>query len=104
MPCVEAPTQVLTGVVANPVSRIHLLFGATKPIPDEALAARYGSSEGYLKAYEQAADAAIEAGFAVPEDRAELLDGANPDLIPAEPSPLFVERAARPARRTLGVS
>ncbi|HNP57188.1 MAG TPA: alpha/beta hydrolase domain-containing protein [Gordonia sp. (in: high G+C Gram-positive bacteria)] len=82
MPCVEAPTQVLTGVVANPVSRIHLLFGATKPIPDEALAARYGSSEGYLKAYEQAADAAIEAGFAVPEDRAELLDGANPDLIP----------------------
>lgn len=82
MPCVEAPTQVLTGVVANPVSRIHLLFGATTPIPDEVLAARYGSAEGYLKAYEQAADAAIEAGYAVAEDRAELLADANPDLIP----------------------
>ncbi|GAB10480.1 hypothetical protein GOARA_057_00040 [Gordonia araii NBRC 100433] len=81
-PCVDVPTQVLSGVVSEPVSRICLLFGSTKPIPDDALAARYGSSREYLTAYAAATDTAISAGFALAEDRDEILADANRYLLP----------------------
>ncbi|MCZ4538215.1 alpha/beta hydrolase domain-containing protein [Gordonia terrae] len=81
-PCVDAPTQVLSGIVADPVSRICLLFGTTFPVPADALAARYGTRDEYEKHYRNAADAAIAGGFVLAEDRDELLADANPDLIP----------------------
>lgn len=81
-PCVDAPTQVLTGIVPDPVSRICMLFGRTLPVPGEVLAARYGTRENYLQQYRSAADAAIAAGFVLVEDRDELLGDARPDLIP----------------------
>ena len=81
-PCVDAPTQVLSGIVADPVSRICLLFGTTFPVPADALAARYGTRDEYEKHYRNATDAAIAGGFVLAEDRDELLADANPDLIP----------------------
>lgn len=80
-PCVEAPTQVLTGVVKNPVSRIHLLFGATSEIKPAVLLERYGSVADYLAQYEAAVDKTIAEGFALEGDRAELLADAHPELV-----------------------
>ncbi|WP_245403938.1 alpha/beta hydrolase domain-containing protein [Gordonia sp. 'Campus'] len=82
-PCVDAPTQVLSGVVANPISRICLLFGSTAPVAGDVLTARYGTRAQYEKHYRDACDAAIAAGFVVDEDRDELLADANPELVPA---------------------
>ncbi|MFT4201032.1 alpha/beta hydrolase domain-containing protein [Gordonia sp. (in: high G+C Gram-positive bacteria)] len=80
-PCVDVPTRVLSGVVTDPVSRICALFGTTTPLPDDVLAARYTSPAAYLAAYAEAADAAIAAGFVLPEDRDELLAEATPEVL-----------------------
>ncbi|NMO02129.1 hypothetical protein HH308_13005 [Gordonia sp. TBRC 11910] len=80
-PCVDAPTQVLTGVVENPVSRIHLLFGATAQIEPAVLMKRYGSVESYLDHYRAAVDEAIAEGFALEADRDELMADAHPELV-----------------------
>lgn len=81
-PSVDAPTQVLSGIVPDPVSRICLLFGTTHPIPEHLLADRYGTREEYEMCYANATDAAIEAGFVLADDREELLADANPELVP----------------------
>lgn len=81
-PCVEAPTQVLSGIVPDAVSRICMLFGSTGPIPGGTLTARYGSRDAYLTTYRSHTDAAIAAGFALADDLDELLADARPDLIP----------------------
>ncbi|MFW0783907.1 alpha/beta hydrolase domain-containing protein [Gordonia sp. CPCC 206044] len=80
-PCVEAPSQVLSGVVGGEVSRICLLFGSTTPAAPEALAARYTDPSEYLRRYGEATDLAIAAGFVLADDREELLADARPDLI-----------------------
>ncbi len=59
-----------------------MLFGSTKPIDSGALTARYGTRDNYLDTYRSHADAAITAGFALPDDLDELLADARPDLIP----------------------
>ncbi len=41
-----------------------------------------GVLAAYLDAYQRATDAAISAGFVVPEDRQAMLDDAKPDVIP----------------------
>ncbi|MFE0751411.1 alpha/beta hydrolase domain-containing protein [Gordonia sp. NPDC058843] len=82
-PCVDAPTQILSGIVADPVSRICLLFGTTSPIPADELVARYGTRGEYEKHYRDAADAAIAAGFVLADDRDEVLADAHPELIPS---------------------
>lgn len=66
-PCVEAPTQVLSGIVPDAISRICMLLGSTAPIPDDALLARYGTREAYLATYRSHTDAVIAAGFALLE-------------------------------------
>ncbi|MFT4125008.1 MAG: alpha/beta hydrolase domain-containing protein [Gordonia sp. (in: high G+C Gram-positive bacteria)] len=81
-PSVDAPTQVLSGVVAEPVSRICLLFGSTLPVAADILAARYGTRATYLERYRAAADRAIDAGFVLPADRDLLLADAHPELVP----------------------
>ncbi|GAB17405.1 hypothetical protein GOEFS_032_00010 [Gordonia effusa NBRC 100432] len=80
-PSVDAPTQVLTGIVKDPVSRICLLFGATGAIPPTDLIARYGSHEGYLDAYTAAVDRSIAEGFVLEADRVEILADAHPELL-----------------------
>lgn len=80
-PCVEVPTEVLSGLAAAGSSRICELFGRTLPVPEALLRARYASVAEYRSRYEAATDAAIAAGFALDEDRSEMLADARPDLI-----------------------
>jgi Alpha/beta hydrolase domain len=81
-PAVDAPVDVLSGIAPPGSSVICLLMGRTAPIPDDRLAQLYDSRDDYLAAYEQATDEMIEAGFALPEDRDQILDGADPTRIP----------------------
>ncbi|MGW0037707.1 alpha/beta hydrolase domain-containing protein [Gordonia sp. NPDC003376] len=80
-PCVDVPTQVLSGVVDADVPRICVLFGKTSPLPPSILADLYADEQEYLASYATAADAAITAGFILPEDRDALLADARTDLI-----------------------
>ena len=57
------------------------LSGTTTPIDPATLAERYDSLDAYLEEFEAAADAAIEAGFVLPEDREALLDMADPSTL-----------------------
>jgi hypothetical protein len=81
-PAVDAPVDVLSGIAPAGSSVICLLMGQTQPIPADMLAQLYGSQDDYLAAYERATDDMIEAGFALPEDRDQILDQADPSRIP----------------------
>jgi hypothetical protein len=79
-PAVDAPVDVLSGA-NDDASILCLLFGSTTPIPDEVLAQRYESRDDYLAAYERATDEMIDAGFALDEDREQILADASPDRL-----------------------
>lgn len=82
-PRVDAPVQVLSGrgyPGAPPVCR---LFGSTAPLPAARLRELYADAAAYLRAYAAATDAAIAAGFLLPDDRRVALDEARPDLVTA---------------------
>lgn len=79
-PLVDVPVATLTGEPGDTGNVLCLLFGETIPFTEEQLA-RYESADEYLAAYEAAADEAIEAGWVLEEDREELLEVAQPDLI-----------------------
>ena len=57
---------------------ICMLMGSTTPIPAAELAEMYDSPAAYDDAYEKAADAAVEAGFVLDDDRASLIEAAPP--------------------------
>jgi hypothetical protein len=76
-PLVDVPVDTLSGD-APPGPIACLLFGSTTPLSDSQLQARYRSRAQYLREYRKAAQAAIRAGFVLPEDRAELLAAASP--------------------------
>jgi hypothetical protein len=80
-PHVDAPVDVLSGLPADATSVICLLFGTTTPLPAERLAELYASREDYLARFTAATDAAIAAGFILPEDRDAALAEAQPDRI-----------------------
>jgi hypothetical protein len=75
------PAVVLSGASGPNPTPICLLVGSTKPLPATRLAQLYPSRAAYQKEYDAAADAAIKAGFVLPEDRAALLAYARPSLI-----------------------
>ncbi|GAC47170.1 alpha/beta hydrolase domain-containing protein [Gordonia aichiensis] len=77
-PCVDAPTEVLSGVVTGDVPRICVLFGSTTPLPADVLTTRYPTPAEYLRAYEEATDDAIARGVISPADRDEVLADARP--------------------------
>ena len=81
-PAVDVPLDVLTGLVPLDTSIIALLMGSTTPLDPEVLRKLYATPAEYLAAYEAAADRMIAAGFALPEDRPELLADAAPDRVP----------------------
>jgi hypothetical protein len=85
-PVVDAPVDLLSGAAPEGSSIICLLMGRTSPLDDEQLAELYPTRDDYLAAYEEATDAMIDAGFALPEDREALLADASPDRIPAGPA------------------
>ena len=72
-PAVDAPADVLSGYAAPEASPICALFGRTLPLAAPA----YASHEEYLAAYTAATDAAIAAGFVLPEDRDAVLAEAR---------------------------
>jgi len=81
-PPVDAPVAALSGAPGPNPSVICLLLGSTNPISPERLAELYPSRAVYQQRYDRAADAAIKAGFVLPEDRAALLAFAEPSTIP----------------------
>ena len=80
-PCVEVPTDQLSGLAAPGANRVCMLFGRTLPLPEHELRRRYPSRRDYLSAYEAAVDVSIDAGVVLAEDRAELLADARDELI-----------------------
>jgi hypothetical protein len=81
-PQVEVPVATLSGEPGPVDTLMCQLVGQTHALAAERLGERYPSAEAYLAAYEAATDAVIAAGFAIPEDRDEILADARPDLIP----------------------
>ena len=82
-PLVDVPVDAMSGEPGPNPSVICLLLGSTTPLPDERLAAAYDGADDYLARFEAAADAAVDAGFVLPEDREALLASAQPERIPA---------------------
>ena len=82
-PVVDAPVEVLRGDTEPDASYLCQLFGSTLPMDPELIRARYADRAAYLAAYAVATDAAIAAGFVLPEDREAVLAEARPDLVPA---------------------
>jgi hypothetical protein len=81
-PHVDVPVDVLSGEPGPSSSVICLLLGSTRPLPEARLAELYRSREAYLEAFEQATDAAIDAGFILEDDRETVLADAQPDRFP----------------------
>jgi hypothetical protein len=76
-PAVDAPADVQSGFAAPGGAPICWIFGRTLRLAAPA----YASPEEYLAAYERATDAAIAAGFVLPEDREAVLADARPTLV-----------------------
>ncbi|QIG45861.1 hypothetical protein G5V58_09265 [Nocardioides anomalus] len=80
-PCVEAPVETYRGDTDPDASYLCQLFGSTLPLDAEVLRRLWPDRAAYLAAYERATDAAVAAGFVLPEDRAEVLAEARPELL-----------------------
>jgi hypothetical protein len=77
-PHVDAPIARLGGVSNTgqpPLGQFCRLFGTTVPLTADELAARYESQRDFVKQWNKATDAALKAGYLVPED-AKLLKRA----------------------------
>lgn len=81
LPQISVPVATLSGERGPTGGVICMLLGTTVPFTAERLATLYPSTEDYLAAYTAATDSAIAAGFALPEDRQQILDDADPAAI-----------------------
>jgi hypothetical protein len=81
-PPVDVPVATLSGQPGPNPSTICLLLGSTTPLPDARLRELYPSRADYQQRFEQGADAAVEAGFLLDEDRDALIDYAESSRIP----------------------
>jgi hypothetical protein len=82
LPQVEVPVAALSGDPGPVDTLMCQLLGQTLAFPTERLAELYPTVDGYLAAYEAATDASIAAGFALADDRDEILADAHPEVIP----------------------
>ncbi|MFN8642502.1 MAG: alpha/beta hydrolase domain-containing protein [Candidatus Binatia bacterium] len=80
-PPIDVPVEILSGVPGPKQALLCLLLGSTTPLPAERLAALYASRTDYVQRYEAATDAAIAAGYALPEDRDALLAFTDPSSV-----------------------
>lgn len=85
-PAVDAPVERLSGFAPEGATLICQLFGSTSPLPPDQLRARWASRGEYDAAYDAATEAMIGSGFALPEDRQEILSESRPDVL-TEPVP-----------------
>lgn len=81
LPQVAVPVATLSGEKGPTGGVICMLLGTTVPFTPERLAQLYPSAEAYLTAYTAATDDAVTAGIALPEDRQQILDDADPAAI-----------------------
>ena len=72
-----APADVVSGDAGPDASVICGLFGRTLPLAAGAAERLWPTHEAYLSAYVTATDAAIAAGFVLPEDRDAVLAEAR---------------------------
>lgn len=73
-PWTDVPTAVLSGVGQTGGNLFAFLFGVTRPLEPEELAALYpGGLADYLARFEAALVETVTAGFLLPADRAEAL-------------------------------
>ena len=79
-PLVDVPLDTLSGAPQEGAVAC-MLFGSTTPLAPDRVAELYASPEAYLDAYAAAADAAVEAGFALDDDRGALMDMADPSRV-----------------------
>jgi len=82
-PVVEAPVEQLRGDTEPGATYLCQLFGSTLPMDPDLIRDRYADRTAYLAAYERATDAAIAAGFVLPEDRDQVLAEARPEVVDA---------------------
>jgi Alpha/beta hydrolase domain len=75
-PHVDVPTAALSGL-GNGGNPISFLSGSTMPFAAATLRELYQSPADYLKRFEEAANAAVAAGFVLPEDAAEMVATAE---------------------------
>ena len=80
-PAVDAPVERLSGFAPDGATLVCQLFGSTTALASEQLRARWASRAEYEAAYEAATDAMITAGFALEEDRQEILSESRPNLL-----------------------
>ncbi|MFW6066924.1 MAG: alpha/beta hydrolase domain-containing protein [Myxococcota bacterium] len=80
-PPVDVPVDVLSGEPGTDGDTTCILFGSTTPLPDARIAELYPSRADYEGQYEASADATIDAGFVLEDDRAALLDYAQPERV-----------------------
>jgi hypothetical protein len=81
-PPVDVPIATLSGAPGPNPTTICLLLGSTIPFTEQRLAELYPSATEYRQAYQDAVDAAIEAGFVLRDDRLALSEFADPSVIP----------------------
>ena len=81
-PPVDVPVSVLSGVPGPNPDLLCILLGSTTPLTIERLAALYVSREDYELRFQTAANAVIEEGFVLEDDRAALMSFADPSAIP----------------------
>ena len=84
-PWVDVPTGVLGGLGQSGES-FAFLFGRTDPFDEATLSGLYpGGREEYLERFEASLERAIEAGYLLAEDRAEILElAAAPSSYPLQ--------------------
>jgi Alpha/beta hydrolase domain len=80
-PPVDVPVTVLSGAPGPNPSTICLLLGSAKPLSAARIAQLYPSRAAYLERFTKRANAAIKAGFALPQDRQALLGFAEPSRV-----------------------
>ncbi len=80
-PPVDVPVDVLSGEAGTKPSILCLLLGSTTPLPAERIADLYSSRNDYEQRYRTSADAVIEAGFVLEDDREALLGFSDPSRI-----------------------
>ncbi len=72
---------MLSGEPGSNPDLFCILLGSTRPLPAGRLAQLYSSRADYGQRYRAATDATVAAGFVLEEDRAALLDYADPSGI-----------------------
>lgn len=81
-PPVDVPVDVLSGLPSPGGSPACFLAGQTTPLTAEQIAKLYPNRAAYLERYTAATDAAIKAGYVLPEDREAMIAFAHPDRVP----------------------